>query len=148
MMDFIKSLFTPEQWARLLGWLIDTGIALLDNALSVLWLVFLIFATTQLVKITWRRSRLKGPPAWAIHGVSLLSAGAWSFSQLDAHAFDARGALAVVAWFITWLIVTYGGDLLKAYRPALWAAINLDRRKLVLGPPPATPGRRQEDRKP
>lgn len=147
MMDVIKSLFTPEQVARIMGWLIDTGIALLDHALSVLWVVFLIFATTQFVKISWRRSSINGPPDWAVHGVSALSAGVWSYFQLGQHALDTRSALAVAAWFITWLLVTYGSAVLKAWRPTLWAAINFDRRKMELGPPPATNGRRKEDRK-
>jgi hypothetical protein len=143
--NVIKGMFTPEQWIRIMGWLIDTGIVLLNNALSVMWVVFLIFATTQMVKITWRRSKLKGPPEWAIHGVSLLSAGGWGFTQNDSHVLDERAAMALVAWFITWLVVTYGGEMLKTYRPKIWSAINADRRKLDLGPPPATPGRRKED---
>ncbi len=145
---FVKDLFTPEQWARIMGWLIDTGIMLFNNALVVLWVMLLIFATTQIVKISWRRSKLKGPPEWAIHALSIFSAGGWGYAQNDHnYSIDERAAVAIMAWFFTWLIVTYGGELLKAYRPKLWAAINIDRRKLELGPPPATPGRRKEDEK-
>ncbi len=144
-MDFIKSLFTPEQWVRVMDWLVPTALMLLSNALTVLWVIFLIFGTTQVIKISWRKSKIKGPPEWALHFVSLISAGGWSL-LLDNRAADERVAIAVAAWFLTWLIVTYGGALLKEYQPKLWSAINFDRRKLKLGPPPATHERREDEK--
>lgn len=150
MMDAIKSLFTPEQWATVMGWLITTAGMLLNNALIVLWVAFLVFASTQVVKISWQRSkRLKGPPDWAIHAVSVLSAIGWGYAQnAEKYSLDERAAIALAAWFLTWFAVTYGGGIMKEYRPKLWSAINFSRRKLELGPPPATPERRGRRKKP
>lgn len=128
IIDTVKVLFTADQWQRVVEWFIGLAAILIDGLLSILLVAALVFVTAQMFKIVFRRSSgLPSPSDWQIHCVAFAASLLWSFSLLDGD-YAQRGALALLAWFAVWLVVTFGGALLKYHNPKLWSALNMERR--------------------
>ena len=125
---WILALLTPAEWAAL-AWLVPGT------------LVF-----THFTKLAWRLSPIPGGGnPNAIH----LIAGAIGFLI----AIPLWPGTGHAPWWIAGPVAGGGGaigifkafyPLLQYFFPKLAAALNADRRKLELGPPPATPERRQD----
>lgn len=146
-MDFIKSLFTPEQLAPLIGWLVKTSIMIASELLMVLLVVLLAIAGTQLIKLVWQRAKIRGPSEWHIHATSLCMATLWSFLLIKSHSVAQVLAIALVAWFLTWLIATFALDVLRNHFPKLSKLVNMNRRKRDRGAPGGFPRRSYEKAK-
>jgi hypothetical protein len=133
---FIKSILTPEQWNILFGWFLQVW----SHAEQVAVVAVLIFATTQIIKIGWRliafAHKRRPPSDPAIHLIALLASAFWSMTMIRENIINML-TMIVLAWFVTWLAVTYGAKFLKVYYPPLWTVINLDRRthRRRRGPP-------------
>lgn len=128
-MDFIKSLFTPEQVAVVVGWFIKTSISIANELLLVLLVVLLAIAGTQAIKLVWQRAKIKGPSQWQIHATSFVMATLWSFFLIEAHDAAEVFAIALIAWFLTWLVATFALSVLRHYRPELWKLVNMKHNK-------------------
>jgi len=115
LVNFIRGLFSPEQWAQIGKFLADTLISVLDHGLDVALLVVLILATTQIIKMFMRRAeKLPDPSNPVIHSTSVLSSALWSFTLFPDDKLPETLAAAIVAWFVAYLIATYGLRYLRA----------------------------------
>ena len=110
---------------------------------NVLTLSLAIFSVVQVIKISWRYAYQK-PSQGFIHFLSVITAvvaGLWMGP--DGTLMDRLGA-AAVAWLVTFVVAKYGMAILKWKWPALWAAVNMERRRRNL-PSPDGKDKRSDD---
>ncbi len=101
---------------------------------NVLTQALAIFSIVQILKISWRYTYQK-PSEGFIHFLSVITAvvvGLWMGT--GSTIVDRLGS-AAVAWLVTFVVAKYGMAILKWKWPALWAAVNLERRRRDKRPP-------------
>jgi hypothetical protein len=125
-------LLTPKEW------------------LALLWLVLGTFMFVHFAKLAWR---LLPIPGGGNHDAIHVLAGVIGAIL----AYSLWPETSAAPWWIVGPTAGGGGAIgvfkaffpvLSMISPRLARAFNGDRRKLELGPPPATPGRRKDDQTP
>lgn len=109
----------------------------------VIWLLLCTVALTHIIKVLWRLSPVKGGGNGSVQIIAIVSGFLSAFMLWPATSGP---------WYVAGIIVgpassyvfKVGFALLSKLSPDLAAALNFERRRLVLGPPPATVERRNE----
>ncbi len=123
------NLFTPAEWR------------------TVIWLLLCTLALTHTLKVLWRLSPLKGGGDGAVQIIAIVSGFIAAFLLWPA---------ASGPWYVAGVIAGPSSSLafkvafaaLSKFAPGIAAALNFDRRKQDLGPPPDGVPRRKEDEQP
>lgn len=127
MIEKVINLFTPDEWR------------------AVIWLLVCTVAATHTLKIVWRFVPIKGGGNGQVQVIAIVAGFASAFLMWPEHTVPwyAAGVIAGPASSVAFKIA-FG--VLTKYFPTIAAAVNADRRKLELGPPPATDERRKDEK--
>src|SRR3990172_2822337 len=120
------NLFTPDEWR------------------SVIWLLLCTLALPISLKVLWRLSPVRGGGDGGVQLIAIASGFIAAFLLWP----EASGP-----WYVAGIIAGPASSLafkaafaaLSKFSPGIAAAINFDRRKQDLGPPPDGVPRRKED---
>lgn len=104
---FIRSLFTPEQWAVIAKELADGFVTIIGQGSVVLTVTLLAYCTTELYKRIFRHvDALPNPKDWTIQAMSLLSSIVWSVSLFYGRPVAQLAAASVISAFASIALAT------------------------------------------
>ena len=123
----IINLLTPKEWEALL------------------WLMACTLAATQTVKVLWRLSPIRGGGHIGVNVIATFTGMASAFAVWPANETAPWYVAGVIAGPASSLVFKIAFSLIKKFFPDTAAAINADRRRTEMGPPPETVERRKTD---
>ena len=121
------NLFSPAEWK------------------AIIWMLVATIATTHTLKILWRWMPIKGGGHVGVNAIAIVSGFIAAFAVWPETGSIPWYVAGVIAGPASSLVFKIAFSRIKKFFPDTAAAINADRRRLELGPPPATAERRKTD---